>query len=95
MLNDHDREALKAAVELLHQCQAHYVGEELIEPWVDFPATARLVATFALTGHAHVSTAYAWTDVLDGAVHHRVILRGGRVNSASSALYWWRLSQRE
>jgi hypothetical protein len=85
-MNEPEREALRAAIELLHQCSATFHSHESVSPWPESFTIRRDVATFTLSGHPTATVAYAWTEENNHAVHHRVVLRGGFARSPELAV---------
>ena len=85
-MQDQEREALRAAIELLHQCTATFDSVESVSPWPESFVLRRDVATYTLQGHPTATVAYAWTEQVNEAVHHRVVLRGGFARSPELAV---------
>ena len=88
-MQDPERTALQASVELLHQCQAVFLHDVVV--WVTSGSVTirREVAVFELPGErAQAPLAYAWTDPLPGdrTFHHQVVLHRGVVKSAQHAV---------
>ena len=85
-MHEPEREALRAAIELLHKCSATFHSSESVSPWPESFTIRRDVATYTLSGHPTATIAYAWTEESNQAVHHRVVLRGGFARSAELAV---------
>jgi hypothetical protein len=85
-MHEPEREALRAAIELLHSCTATFEGSESVSPWPESFTIRRDVATYTLIGHPTATIAYAWTEEINQAVHHRVVLRGGFARSPELAV---------
>lgn len=88
-MEEAERLALRAAIELLYGCSAHFQTHEIVTVHVNGrPALRRNVATFSLRGLAGASTCYAWTETgASGRVaHHRVVLHAGPVLSPPDAI---------
>jgi hypothetical protein len=86
---DSDREALRAAVELLHGVAAVFVRSARVTVESGGQtALERVVATYLLVNHPSASECYAWSEIgIDGrAKHHRVFLRQGLIDSPSDAV---------
>ena len=88
-MQDPERTALQASVELLHPCQAAFLHN--VSVWVTSGSVTirRDVAVFTLNGdHAPAPLAYAWTDPFPGerTFHHQVVLHQGVVRSAQHAV---------
>ena len=84
-----EQHALRAAIELLYGCSAHFQTHEIVTVHVSGrPALQRDVATFSLRGLAGASSCYAWTETgSSGRVaHHRVVLHAGPVLSPRDAI---------
>lgn len=81
--------ALRAAIELLYGCSAHFQTHEIVTVHVNGQsALQRDVATFSLRGLAGATACYAWTETgARGRVaHHRVVLHAGPVLSPRDAI---------
>ena len=94
-MQDPERSALQASVELLHQCQAVFHHNVIV--WVTSGSVTirRDVAVFELRGdRVQAPLAYAWTDPLpdDRTFHHQVVLHQGVVKSAEHAVAGFFLS---
>jgi hypothetical protein len=88
-MKDAERTVLQASVELLHQCQAAFLHDEIVHVTSGSVTIRRDVATFGLRGdRVPAPLAYAWTDPLlvDRSVHHQVVLHQGVVKSAQHAV---------
>lgn len=88
-MDEAERTALCAAIELLHSCEARFRSAESIVVEIQGRSVwRRLVATFDLAGHPTAKLSYAWTDrdSHDAKVHHRVVLHSGPVRSARDAV---------
>jgi hypothetical protein len=88
-MQDAERMALQASVELLHNCQATFLQEEAVHVTSGSVTIRRQVATFELRGdRSPAPLAYAWTDPLlsDQSVHHQVVLHQGVVKSVQHAV---------
>ena len=88
-MQEAERTALQASVEILHSCQATFLHDEFVHVTSGSVTISRDVATFALRGdRAPAPLAYAWTDPLvgDHSVHHQVVLHRGVVKSAQLAV---------
>jgi hypothetical protein len=88
-MDEAERSALRAAIELLHGCRAEFRNSETVS--VDLQGARvwrRKVAVFSLSGHATARLCYAWTDrdPQDAKVHHRVVLHSGPVRSTRDAV---------
>ena len=84
-----ERQALKAAAELVCGCRATFEEDQVVS--VEMYAMAELrreVATFRLTGHPTSVFCYAWMETGDSerVIHHRVVLRTGPIDSAYHAV---------
>ena len=86
-MHDAETEALRAAVEVLHNCAAFPREAEVVTVSIGSFTCQRVVTTFHLTGHPSASRCYAWTDPAPerGRVH-RVILHGMLTNTAEAAV---------
>ena len=88
-MQDSERVALQASVELLHKCEAVFLRDEVVRVTSGSVTIQRAVAVFGLRGQsAPASLAYAWTDplVVDRAYHHQVVLHQGVVKSPQHAV---------
>jgi hypothetical protein len=87
-LDEAERTALRAAIELLHGCAAAFRSAETVSVEIQGRRVwRRRVATFDLTGHPTARVCYAWTDHdANSRVHHRVVLHSGPVRSARDAV---------
>lgn len=88
-MQDAERTALQASVELLHNCQAAFLHVEAVHVTSGSVTIKRDVAVFGLRGERlPAPLAYAWTDPLlgDRSVHHQVVLHQGVVKSAQHAV---------
>ena len=88
-MQDAERTALQASVELLHNCQATFLRDDVVHVTSGSVTISREVAVFALRGdRPPAPLAYAWTDPLlgDRSVHHQVVLHQGVVKSAQHAV---------
>ena len=88
-MEEAQRSALRAAIELLHSCAAVFRSVETVS--VELHGRRiwrRQVAVFDLHGHPTAHRSYAWTDqdADDAKVHHRVVLHSGPVRSARDAV---------
>ena len=95
LLNDPERAALQASVELLHNCQAVFLRTEVVRVTSGSVTIQRDVAVFELRGHrAPASLAYAWTDPVpdERTFHHQVVLHQGVVRSPQHAVAGFFLS---
>lgn len=95
-MQDSERAALNASVELLHACQAVFLRDEVVRVTSGSVTIQREVAVFELRGdRAPAPLAYAWTDPLlgDRLVHHQVVLHQGVVKSAQHAVAGFFLSE--
>ena len=95
-MQDPERTALQASVELLHQSQAVFHHNVIV--WVTSGSVTirRDVAVFELRGGpVQAPLAYAWTDPLPGdrTFHHQVVLHQGVVKSAQHAVAGFFLSE--
>lgn len=94
-MHDAERAALKASVELLHNCRASFLHDEVVHVTSGSVTIRREVAVFELRGDpAPAPLAYAWTDPSTGdrLVHHQVVLHQGVVKSAQLAVAGFFLS---
>jgi hypothetical protein len=88
-MQEAERAALLASVEILHNCQAAFLHEEMVHVTSGSVTFRREVAVFGLRGdRLPAPLAYAWTDPLlgDQSVHHQVVLHQGVVKSAQHAV---------
>ena len=88
-MQDAERTALQASVEILHNCQAAFLHDEVVHVSSGSVTIRREVAIFGLRGdRLPAPLAYAWTDPLlgDRSVHHQVVLHQGVVKSAHLAV---------
>jgi hypothetical protein len=88
-MQDPERAALRSSVELLHQCEASFLWDEVVRVTSGSVTIQRHVATFELHGdRPPAPLAYAWTDPLAGdkVVNHQVVLHQGVVKSAHLAV---------
>ena len=88
-MQDAERTALQASIEILHNCQAAFLQDEVVHVTSGSVMIIREVAIFGLRGdRAPAPLAYAWTDPLlvDRSVHHQVVLHQGVVKSAQLAV---------
>lgn len=88
-MQDAERTALQASVELLHKCQAAFLHEEVVHVTSGSVTIRREVAVFSLNGDRLTAPlAYAWTDphLDDRSVRHQVVLHQGVVKSAQHAV---------
>lgn len=95
-MEDPERTALKASVELLHSCRAAFLHDEVVHVTSGSVTIRRDVAVFELPDeNAPAPLAYAWTDPLlsDRSVHHQVVLHQGVVRSAQIAVAGFFLSE--
>ena len=95
-MREPERAALRASVELLHNCQAVFLRDEVVRVTSGSVTIERDVAVFKLRGgNTQAPLAYAWTDPAiggDRAVHHQVVLHQGVVKSARHAVAGFFLS---
>jgi hypothetical protein len=95
-MEDAERTMLRASVELLHNCAAVFVHDEIVHVTSGSVTIRRDVAVFSLRGNsAPAPLAYAWTDPSTGdrLVHHQVVLHQGVVKSAQLAVAGFFLSE--
>lgn len=95
-MQDSERDALKASVELLHGVQAVFLRDDVVRVTSGSVTIQRDVAVFELRGeHPPAPLAYAWTDPLVGerTLHHQVVLHQGVVKSAQHAVAGFFLSE--
>ena len=87
-MQDAERTALQASVEILHKCQAAFQHDEVVHVTSGSVTIRREVAVFGLRGdRSPAPLAYAWSDPLgDRSVHHQVVLHLGVVKSAQLAV---------
>jgi hypothetical protein len=88
-MHDAERTALQASIEILHDCQATFLREEVVHVTSGSVTIRREVGVFGLRGDRLTAPlAYAWTDPLlgDRSVHHQVVLHQGVVKSAQLAV---------
>jgi hypothetical protein len=89
-MQESDRSALQAAVELLHSCQAIFLRAESVRVTSGSVTIARDVAIFALRGRdLPAPLAYAWMDFNSAhpdRARHQVVLHRGVVKSADHAV---------
>jgi hypothetical protein len=92
-MEDSERAALQASVELLHNCKARYVRSEDVSVTAGSVTIEREVAVFELQG-ASAPLAYAWSDPVPEkrSVKHQVVLHQGVVKSAQLAIAGFFLS---
>jgi len=94
-MQDPEREALRASVEILHNCQAIFLRDEIVRVTSGSVTIQRDVAVFELRGdYTPAPLAYAWTDpqVGDRTVNHQVVLHQGVVRSPRHAVAGFFLS---
>ena len=94
-MQDAERTALQASVEILHGCEAAFLHDEMVHVTSGSVTIRREVAVFGLRGdQLPAPLAYAWTDPLmgDRSVHHQVVLHQGVVKSAQHAVAGFFLS---
>ena len=88
-MNDLDRTALQAAVELLHRCTVLFLRSDWVTVTSGSVTIEREVTTWVLRGNI-APLAYAWTDAPYGAprdsVNHRVVLHSDTVKSPQRAV---------
>lgn len=86
-MEDPERAALQASVELLHNCKARFVRSENVNVTAGSVTIEREVAVFELQGAA-APLAYAWSDPVPEkrGVRHQVVLHQGVVKSAQLAI---------
>ena len=95
-LNDSERAALRASVELLHKCEAVFLHAEVVRVTSGSVTIQRDVAVFELRGdRAPAPLAYAWTDPVpdERTFHHQVVLHQGVVKSPQHAVAGFFLSE--
>ena len=95
-MKDTERAALRASVELLHNCQAVFLRAQVVRVTSGSVTIQRDVAVFELRGHrAPASLAYAWTDPVpdERTFHHQVVLHQGVVKSPQHAVAGFFLSE--
>ena len=87
-MNDADRDALRAAVELLHGGSPTFRESKRVSKAVGSAIVSWDVAVFELHEPATPTLCYAWTDRMkaEHAVHHRVVLHSAAVKSPESAV---------
>ncbi|HSA56334.1 MAG TPA: hypothetical protein VLE53_11565 [Gemmatimonadaceae bacterium] len=88
-MSDAEQRALRAAIELLYGCSAHFQTHEIVTLQVGGRRSLqRDVATFSLRGLAGATACYAWTEtgVTGRVAHHRVVLHAGPVLSPRDAV---------
>jgi hypothetical protein len=89
-MQDSDRAALQAAVELLHSCQATFLRTERVRVTSGSVTIEREVAIFTLRGRdLPAPLAYAWLDFSSAdpdRARHQVVLHRGVVKSAEHAV---------
>jgi hypothetical protein len=87
-MNDAERDALRAAVELLHGGSPTFRTAERVGTTLERSNLSWDVAVFDLHPPATATVCYAWSDPrpAEHAVHHRVLLHGGAVRSPESAV---------
>ena len=89
-MHDAERTALKAAVELLHACEATFVHSDIVRVTSGSVTIQRDVAVFALTGPGTPAPlAYAWIDSNSSdrdRARHQVVLHSGVVKSPEHAV---------
>lgn len=83
MLHD-EREDLRLSIERMFDCKAMFLRSEvLFVPEVN--GSTREVATFALS-HPTATKAFAWRDVNEDSIRHRVVLQSNSVTTSLLAL---------
>jgi|SRR5688572_2062241 len=85
------QQALKAAVEFLHNCKATFREAEMVHVTaIGSRPIIRDVATFDITGHPTASVCYSWVDpsIRQQTVHLRAVLEGVSVHSPQEAVRW-------
>ena len=95
-MQDSERAALKASVELLHGYEAVFLRDDVVRVTSGSVTIQRDVAVFELRGdRPPAPLAYAWTDPLigDRTFHHQVVLHLGVVKSAQHAVAGFFLSE--
>jgi hypothetical protein len=89
-MQDQDRAALQAAVELLHSCQATFLRTECVRVTSGSVTIERDVAIFELRGRDRPAPlAYAWMDFNSAEpdrARHQVVLHRGAVKSPDHAV---------
>ena len=95
-VTDPEQAALRASVELLHNCQAVFLHAQVVRVTSGSVTIQRDVAVFELRGdRAPAPLAYAWTDPVpdERTFHHQVVLHQGVVKSAQHAVAGFFLSE--
>jgi hypothetical protein len=89
-MQDPDRAALQAAVELLHNCRAAFLRAERVRVTSGSVTIEREAAIFDLRGRDRPAPlAYAWMDFNSAEpdrARHQVVLHGGVVKSPKHAV---------
>jgi hypothetical protein len=89
-MEEQDRAALQAAVELLHNCGATFLRADRVRVTSGSITIQRDVAVFELRGPGRPAPiAYAWIDSTAGEpdrARHQVVLHGGVVKSPEHAV---------